>query len=86
LGTFLWRSKEKYLACRGDNPAPALNTSMLPHQRAREQRPDFDKLNPNGRECNNGPAFDRLSPNGRRHPASASQAMPLTRLTAFRLR
>ncbi len=29
FGYFLWRSKEKYLACRGDNPAPALNPSTL---------------------------------------------------------
>ena len=34
LGTFLWRSKEKYLARRGDNPAPAVRTGMPPNQRA----------------------------------------------------
>ena len=45
LGTFLWRSKEKYLACRGDNPAPALGTGMRPNQ---PTSPSFDRLNPNG--------------------------------------
>ena len=34
LGTFLWRSKEKYLARLGDNPAPAVRTGMPPNQRA----------------------------------------------------
>ena len=45
LGTFLWRSKEKYLACRGDNPAPALGTGMRPNQ---PTSPSFDRLSPNG--------------------------------------
>ena len=32
LGTFLWRSKEKYLARRGEIPAPALGKGMQPKE------------------------------------------------------
>ncbi len=36
LGTFLWRSKEKYLARRGDSRASARNPGMRPNQRPKE--------------------------------------------------
>ena len=32
LVTFFWRSKRKLLACRGDNPAPALSKGIRPNQ------------------------------------------------------
>ncbi len=46
LGTFLWRSKEKYLARRGDNPAPAIQSGMPPI-REPASAPGFKKLKPN---------------------------------------
>ncbi len=48
LVTFFRRRERKLLRRRAHTPAPALNTGTPPHQRAREQRPGFDKLNPNG--------------------------------------
>ena len=61
LVTFFRRRERKLPRRRARTPAPALHTSTPPNQRAREQHPGFDKLNPNGRGARR-PNFDRPSP------------------------
>ena len=64
LVTFSWRTKRKLPRRRARTPAPALNKGMRPHQRAREQRLGFDKLNPNGLGVSTSTGVDTLNPNG----------------------
>ena len=57
LGTFLWRSKEKYLARRGDIPAPGLNSGT--------RWPLSNQASTGSARTGRGETgFDRLSLNG----------------------